>query len=149
MSDFASHFIFAQDPLYRDARNLMVATYRIFSDHYLPYTLCRRNIKAPAHLTLQIWQFPNQCGLVNSQIDDRTKPRSIVPSFDRWPQLIYRVNDHLYALEQFDRRLHPATGPLSLPISSYSMMYCPCTAPDRAPVTAEVAGRGPSGAGPP
>jgi hypothetical protein len=140
ISDVESHFSFAQDPLYKDARYYMVAIYRIFSDHYLPYTLCRRNIKAPAHLTFQIWQFLSRCGLINSQIDDRTKPNSMVPSFDKWPQLIYGINDHLYTLDQFNRRLLPAAGPLSLPISNYSMMSCPYTAPDRVPGTAEVPG---------
>jgi hypothetical protein len=64
----------------------------------------------------------------------------MVPSFDRCPGLIYGVNDHLYTLEQFNRRLHPAASPSSLPISNYSMMSCPYTAPDRGPGTAEVPG---------
>jgi hypothetical protein len=41
ISPFELRFPFAHDPLYKDARNFMVAIYRIFSDHYLPFTLCR------------------------------------------------------------------------------------------------------------
>jgi hypothetical protein len=140
VSDFELRFPFARDALYKDARNFMVAAYRIFSSHYLPFTLCRRNIKAPAHLTLQIWTFLKRYGLINSRIDARTKPSAMVPSFDHWPQLIYTVNDRFYTLEQFERRLHPVPGPVPAPGSTVSLMACPFIAPGRTRQSAEVPG---------
>ncbi|KAH0795023.1 SWI/SNF complex subunit SMARCC1 [Histomonas meleagridis] len=141
ISDFELQFSFAKDPLYKEIRNFMVAIYRIFSDHYLPYTLCRRNIKAPAHLTLQIWKFLKKYGLINYKINDRTKPNSLIPHFDRWPQLVFGVNEKLYTLNQYEKLLHPITkvSP-QLSIPAYTMMTTPFVPHNRIKQSAEVPG---------
>lgn len=125
VSEFELQFPFARDPQYQNIRNFMVAIYRIFSGRYLPFTLCRRNIKAPAHVTLQIWRFLNKYGLINSSIDPRTKPEAMVPTFDRWPQLVYTPNERLFTRAQYERCLRPPPSPTTTPLPQLYMLSCP------------------------
>ncbi|OHT12864.1 SWIRM domain containing protein [Tritrichomonas foetus] len=141
ISPFEQQFSFSHDPLYKEIRNFIVAIYRIFSNRYLPYTLCRRNIKAPAHLTLQIWKFLQKYGLINYKIDEHTRPPSIIPQFDRWPQLIYTVNDKLLTSDQYYKKIHPPAQNNILPSNDICLfMKTPYVSPDKTPTSAEVSG---------
>lgn len=118
ISVFEQQFPISRDPQYKDIRNFIVSIFRIFNTHYLPYTLCRRNIKAPAHLTLKIWKFLNKYGLINYKVNEKTIPSSLIPTFDKWPQLIYGINERLYTDNQYQKRIHPKVnmpGALSVP----------------------------------
>ena len=140
VSEFEMQFPFAREPQYQNIRNFMVAIYRIFSGRYLPFTLCRRNVKAPAHVTLQIWKFLNEYGLINSCIDPRTKPESMVPTFDKWPQLVYTPNERLFTRGQYEKLLRPPPTPTWTPIPQFYMMSCPYVSGDGSPGTAELPG---------
>lgn len=140
ISDFEKTFPFASDETYLDIRNFMVAIYRIFSTRYLPYTLCRRNIKAPAHLTYQIWNFLNEYGLINSSIEESTRPKTTVPNREKWPELVYTVNDHLYTGDQYHRRIHPSPPNPALPIPPYHLLATPCHVPGKNSHSAEIPG---------
>ena len=150
ISPFEEQFSFSHEPYYKEIRNFIVAIYRIFSTRYLPYTLCRRSIKAPAHLTLKIWKFLQKYGLINYQINQKTRPCSIIPQFDRWPfdrwpQLIYTVNDKLFANDQYYKRIHPVARNIQ-PTNEYQQqnvcmyMQSPYVSPDKTPNGAEVPG---------
>lgn len=142
VSEFELQFPFARDPQYQNIRNFMVSIYRLFSGHYLPFTLCRRNIKCPAHVVHQIWSFLTKYGLINFSIDPKTKPSSMVPTSDKdWPQLIYTPNDKLYTLRQYERRVHPSTpNPNIHPVPQFHMMACPLQTSDRSYALSEVPG---------
>lgn len=132
VSEFELQFPFARDPEYQNIRNFMVANYRLFSGRYLPFTLCRRNIKCPVHVVHQIWSFLTKYGLINYAIDQKTKPDSLVPTFDKWPQLIYTPNDKLYTLRQYEKRVHPSTtNPNIHPVAQFHMMASPLQVTDR------------------
>lgn len=123
VSPYEAQFPIARDPQYREIRNFIVSVFRVFSDHYLPYTLCRRSIKAPAHLTLAIWKLLHRCGLINYRVAPETRPAPPVPSFDRWPQLIYGVNEKLYTDNQYRRRQHPrASVPIVASVPQFELL---------------------------
>lgn len=144
VSEFELQFSFARDPQYQNIRNFMVSTYQLLSGRYLPFTLCRRNIKCPVHIVHQIWSFLTKYGLINwhANIDEtKTKPEAIVPTMSRWPELIYTPNDKLYTLPQYEKRVHPnPQNPNAHPVSQFWMMACPRLPSERGRVASEVPG---------
>ena len=127
VSDFELQYEFAHFPIYQEIRNFMVAMYRIFSKHYLPYTLCRRNIKAPAHVTLEIYQFLTKVGLINNpnqeDFDKKTIPTPIVPNNTVWPTLINNFStEEILSTDQFNKRFHPPPPDIPLVLPQYHMM---------------------------
>lgn len=145
ISPFEQQFSFSHEPYYKEIRNFIVAIYRIFSSRYLPYTLCRRSIKAPVHLTYKIWKFLQKYGLINYHINEKTRPCSIIPQFDRWPQLIYTVNDKLFANDQYYKRIHPQAKNVQPMNETQQMNVClymrtPYVSPEKTPNTPEVPG---------
>ena len=140
VSPFEKQFKFAQDEHYMEIRNFIVAIYRLFSNRYLPYTLCRRNIKAPAHLTLQIWKFLQKYGLINYKIDEETRPCSLIPTSDRWPQLIYTINDKLLTNDQYNRKIHPTIQNIMPPSDTCLFMKSPFYPNDKKRPSSEIPG---------
>lgn len=73
---------------YKDARNFMINTYRLSPYEYLTMTAVRRNIAMDVASIVKIHAFLEKWGLINYQIDPRSKPTLIGPSFTGHFQVI-------------------------------------------------------------
>lgn len=73
---------------YKDARNFMINTYRLSPYEYLTMTAARRNIAMDVASIVKIHAFLEKWGLINYQIDPRSKPTLIGPSFTGHFQVI-------------------------------------------------------------
>lgn len=73
---------------YKDARNFMINTYRLSPYEYLTMTAVRRNIAMDVASIVKIHAFLERWGLINYQIDPRSKPSLIGPSFTGHFQVI-------------------------------------------------------------
>ncbi|CCK72745.1 Rsc8p KNAG_0L01250 [Huiozyma naganishii CBS 8797] len=79
---------FKTEKAYRDTRNFMLNTYRLSPYEYLTITAVRRNIAMDVASIVKIHSFLETWGLINYQIDPRTKPALIGPSFTGHFQLV-------------------------------------------------------------
>ncbi|ODV58804.1 Rsc8p [Ascoidea rubescens DSM 1968] len=71
-----------KDPkIYRDFRNFIINTYRINPIEYLSFTAVRRNLSSDVQSIYKIYKFLNKWGLINYQIDPKTKPFVLNPQF--------------------------------------------------------------------
>ncbi|QLQ80542.1 hypothetical protein HG537_0D05430 [Torulaspora globosa] len=73
---------------YRDARNFMINSYRLSPYEYLTVTAVRRNIAMDVASIVKIHAFLEKWGLINYQIDPRSKPSLIGPAFTGHFQVI-------------------------------------------------------------
>lgn len=73
---------------YKDARNFMINTYRLSPYEYLTITAARRNLAMDVASIVKIHAFLENWGLINYQIDPRSKPSLIGPSFTGHFQMI-------------------------------------------------------------
>ncbi|QLL32283.1 hypothetical protein HG536_0C04520 [Torulaspora globosa] len=73
---------------YKDARNFMINTYRLSPYEYLTMTAVRRNIAMDVASIVKIHAFLEKWGLINYQIDPRSKPSLIGPAFTGHFQVI-------------------------------------------------------------
>lgn len=73
---------------YRDTRNFMVNTYRLSPYEYLTITAVRRNLAMDVASIMKIHGFLEKWGIINYQIDPRSKPALIGPSFTGHFQVI-------------------------------------------------------------
>ncbi|EDO16150.1 hypothetical protein Kpol_1070p33 [Vanderwaltozyma polyspora DSM 70294] len=79
---------FKTQKVYRDARNFMINSYRLSPFEYLTMTAVRRNIAMDVASINKIHEFLEKWGLINYQIDPRSKPSLVGPSFTGHFQLI-------------------------------------------------------------
>lgn len=79
---------FKNPKAYKDARNFMINTYRLSPYEYLTMTAVRRNIAMDVASIVKIHAFLEKWGLINYQIDPRSKPSLIGPSFTGHFQVI-------------------------------------------------------------
>lgn len=79
---------FKSPKAYKDARNFMINTYRLSPYEYLTMTAVRRNIAMDVASIVKIHAFLERWGLINYQIDPRSKPSLIGPSFTGHFQVI-------------------------------------------------------------
>lgn len=73
---------------YKDARDFIVNTYRLSPYEYLTVTAVRRNLAMDVASIVKIHSFLEKWGLINYQIDPRSKPFLIGPSFTGHFQII-------------------------------------------------------------
>lgn len=73
---------------YKDARNFMINAYRLSPYEYLTMTAVRRNIAMDVASIVKIHAFLEKWGLINYQIDPRSKPTLIGPGFTGHFQVI-------------------------------------------------------------
>ncbi|EJS43868.1 rsc8p [Saccharomyces arboricola H-6] len=66
---------------YKDTRNFIINTYRLSPYEYLTITAVRRNVAMDVASIVKIHAFLEKWGLINYQIDPRTKPSVIGPGF--------------------------------------------------------------------
>ena len=140
ISDYELQFPFAHHDFYIEIRNYMVAISRIFRNRYVPFTLYRRSIKAPAGFIYSVYMFLTEHGLINYQIDEKTRPKDIITETNLWPHLLYTPNDQIYAESTYNHKIHPKSSIPPLPIPLYPLVCAPFFSPDRKPTTAEIPG---------
>lgn len=85
---FDSSSIYKSPKAYKDTRNFMINTYRLSPYEYLTITAVRRNIALDVASIVKIHSFLETWGLINYQIDPRSKPSLIGPSFTGHFQII-------------------------------------------------------------
>lgn len=85
---FDSSSIYKSPKAYKDARNFMINTYRLSPYEYLTITAVRRNVALDVASIVKIHSFLETWGLINYQIDPRSKPSLIGPSFTGHFQII-------------------------------------------------------------
>lgn len=73
---------------YKDVRNFMINTYRLSPYEYLTVTAARRNIALDVASIVKIHKFLEEWGLINYQIDPRSKPSLLGPAFTGHFQVI-------------------------------------------------------------
>lgn len=66
---------------YREIRDFMINTYRLNPIEYLTVTAVRRNVAGDVASIIRIHRFLEQWGLINYQIDPRTKPSLVGPQY--------------------------------------------------------------------
>lgn len=66
---------------YRNMRDFMINSYRINPIEYLTVTAIRRNLAGDVASIIRIHRFLEKWGLINYQIDPRTKPTLVGPQF--------------------------------------------------------------------
>lgn len=92
---FNSNSRFKTEKSYQDIRNFMIHTYRLNPTEYLTVTATRRNIAADVASIIRIHAFLEQWGLVNYQIDPKTKPSLIGPQYTGHFQIVLDTPDGL------------------------------------------------------
>ncbi|XBW36826.1 hypothetical protein QEN19_002405 [Hanseniaspora menglaensis] len=66
---------------YKDSRDFMVNTYRLHPLEYLTVTAVRRNLNMDIQSIIKIHQFLEKWGIINYQIDPRTRPSIVAPGY--------------------------------------------------------------------
>ncbi|KAK6465258.1 eighth largest subunit of RSC [Scheffersomyces coipomensis] len=67
--------------VYKNMRDFIVNTFRLNPKEYLTITAIRKNLAGDVTSIIRIHQFLERWGLINYQIDPRTKPSSIGPQY--------------------------------------------------------------------
>ncbi|KAH3902798.1 Rsc8p SCDLUD_000389 [Saccharomycodes ludwigii] len=73
--------IFKTSKIYKDVRDFIVNTYRLNPLEYLTITAVRRNLAMDVGSIVKIHQFLEKWGIINYQIDPKTKPSLVGPHF--------------------------------------------------------------------
>lgn len=92
---FNNNSRFKTEKIYKDIRNFMVNTFRLNPIEYLTVTAARRNIAADVASIIRIHAFLEQWGLINYQIDPKTKPSLLGPQYTGHFQIILDTPDGL------------------------------------------------------
>lgn len=92
---FNSNSRFKTEKSYQDIRNFMIHTYRLNPTEYLTVTAARRNIASDVASIIRIHAFLEQWGLINYQIDPKTKPSLIGPQYTGHFQIVLDTPDGL------------------------------------------------------
>lgn len=110
VSEYELKFDFAHHPFYKEVRNFMVSISRIFDKTYTPFTLYRRNIKAPVNWLYKVWSFLNDKGLINYNAKPETRPVDFIPETNTWPLLYYNMIDLSIATQpQYEKSILPSS----------------------------------------
>ncbi|KAI8579008.1 hypothetical protein K450DRAFT_175608 [Umbelopsis ramanniana AG] len=67
--------------IYKNYREFMINTYRLNPKEYLTVTACRRNLAGDVCAIIRVHGFLEQWGLINYDIDARTRPSNVGPPF--------------------------------------------------------------------
>lgn len=69
------------EAIYVAYRDFMVNTYRLNPVEYLTVTACRRNLAGDVALVMRVHAFLEQWGIINYQVDPRTRPLLLGPQY--------------------------------------------------------------------
>lgn len=78
---FDDSSIFKTPKAYQDVRNFIINTYRLSKHEYLTATAVRRNVAMDVASTVRIHNFLETWGLINYQVDPRSRPSMVGPGF--------------------------------------------------------------------
>ncbi|VEU23521.1 DEKNAAC104681 [Brettanomyces naardenensis] len=78
---FAGESRFKTSKVYKDMRDFMINTYRLNPLEYLSVTAARRNLAGDVATIMRIHGFLTKWGLINYQIDPKTKPFKMGPQY--------------------------------------------------------------------
>lgn len=81
ISEESAKPVYKTPKTYREIRDFMINTYRLNPIEYLTVTAVRRNVVGDVASIIRIHRFLEQWGLINYQIDPRTKPSLVGPQF--------------------------------------------------------------------
>ncbi|AAS51823.2 ADL097Wp [Eremothecium gossypii ATCC 10895] len=115
---------------YKDVRNFMINTYRLSPYEYLTVTAVRRNIAMDVASIVKIHKFLEEWGLINYQIDPRSKPSLLGPAF----------TGHFQVVLDTPQGLKPFVPPEVVELPSDATASAPASgsaAASAAPATAE------------
>lgn len=85
---FNNNSRFKTEQTYKDIRDFMINTYRLNPIEYLTLTAVRRNIATDVASIIRIHAFLEQWGLINYQIDPKTKPSLLGPQYTGHFQIV-------------------------------------------------------------
>lgn len=77
----ANDYTYKSTRTYKDCRDFMVNTYRLHPLEYLTITAVRRNLNLDIQSIIKIHQFLEKWGIINYQIDPRTRPSILTPGY--------------------------------------------------------------------
>lgn len=80
-ADETTPSVYKSADTYRNMRDFMINSYRINPIEYLTVTAVRRNLAGDVASIIRIHRFLEKWGLINYQIDPRTKPSLLGPQF--------------------------------------------------------------------
>lgn len=80
-SEESSKSVYKTPEVYKNMRDFMINSYRINPIEYLTITAIRRNLAGDVASIIRIHRFLEKWGLINYQIDPRTKPNLVGPQF--------------------------------------------------------------------
>ncbi|KAK6204576.1 eighth largest subunit of RSC [Scheffersomyces amazonensis] len=69
------------EEIYKNMRDFIVNTFRLNPKEYLTITSIRKNLAGDVSVIIRIHQFLERWGIINYQIDPRTKPSSMGPQY--------------------------------------------------------------------
>lgn len=81
--------------VYREFRDFMIDVFRQDPTEYLTVTACRRNLAGDVASVIRVHQFLEQWGLINYQIDPRTRPSVLGPRYTGHFQITLDAPDGL------------------------------------------------------
>lgn len=73
--------VYKTPEIYKNMRDFMVNTYRINPLEYLTITAVRRSLAGDVTTIIRVHRFLEKWGLINYQIDPRTKPMTLGPQY--------------------------------------------------------------------
>lgn len=80
-SDDTPVSVYKTPETYKNMRDFMINTYRINPIEYLTVTAVRRNLAGDVASIIRVHRFLEKWGLINYQIDPRTKPSLVGPQY--------------------------------------------------------------------
>lgn len=80
-SEDTPKLVYKTPEAYRNIRDFMINLYRINPVEYLTVTAVRRNLAGDVSTIIRVHQFLEKWGLINYQIDPRTRPTLVGPQY--------------------------------------------------------------------
>ena len=80
-TDSAVKSVYKTEEVYTNIRDFMVNVYRLNPREYLTVTAVRKNLAGDVTSIIRVHQFLEKWGIINYQIDPRTKPSLVGPQY--------------------------------------------------------------------
>lgn len=120
--------------VYREFRDFMIDVFRQDPTEYLTVTACRRNLAGDVASVIRVHQFLEQWGLINYQIDPRTRPSVLGPRYTGHFQITLDAPDGLKP--QIVQQANESTGPAPVPTAEGVAASVPASSGGEATATA-------------
>ncbi|KAK6453967.1 eighth largest subunit of RSC [Scheffersomyces xylosifermentans] len=80
-NESAPKSVYKSEEIYKDIRDFIVNTYRLSPREYLTVTAVRKNLAGDVTTIIRVHQFLERWGIINYQIDPRTKSSIVGPQY--------------------------------------------------------------------